>query len=764
MTTLTPTREQRDALGLFETGESLAIEAGAGTGKTSTLRLLAGSTTRRGQYLAFNKAIVLDAAGSFPENVACNTAHSLAYRAIGRRYRDRLNAPRQRNDDIARILGIRAFEISTPAGKKRLGPGYLAGLVMRATTVFCSTADPEPEARHFPYVEGIDLPLPGGERGWTNNLALRNALTPALLAAWGDLQRDDDGFLLADTKRVGPQRPGLLRFGHEVYLKLWQLNGPRIPADYILFDECQPPDTLVELAGGRGHVRIADLAEGDRVVSYTKGRVMSSRQGSVVLGKSVRPHRGELVVVAAAGRTTRYTPNHIAMARIGAAFEGRTILYLMRQGDRWRIGVTQGRHGSGPGRTTGLMGRLREERGDAAWVLEVFESRAEAEAAEQHHSLVWRIPQARFTGDGKFWNGWDTTYSDPDGCLAHFGRLRQYPLVGPERRYMLGDRFTETRACNLMDGMEVMSRDQELHPAQVWREPYDGPVVSLTVSGPATYVADGIVTHNCQDANPVMLDIVRQQVHAQLVFVGDSCQAIYGFTGAKNALREVPAENRTYLSQSFRFGPAIAEVANAVLDRLGADLRLRGLDSIPSTTGPLAAPDAILTRTNAAAVEAVLDALGRGQRPALVGGADDVIRFAEAASQLQDTGSTWHPELACFGSWGEVVAYVADDANGGDLALLVRLVEDFGPQRIVAALRRTCREDGADVVISTAHKSKGREWDRVQLADDFPDFDEGPDPEEFRLLYVAVTRARVQLDYVRVPSLRALLRPAASTR
>ena len=502
---ITPTDEQTAALAQFAFGDHLAIEAGAGTGKTSTLRLLAGSTTRRGQYLAFNKAIVTDAAGSFPENVACNTAHSLAYRAIGRRYRDRLNAPRQRNDDIARILGIRAFEISTPAGKKRLGPGYLAGLVMRATTVFCSTADQEPEARHFPYVEGIDLPLPGGERGWTNNLALRNTLMPALLAAWADLQRDDAGFLLADTKRVGPQRLGLLRFGHEVYLKLWQLNGPRIPADFIAFDEAQ-------------------------------------------------------------------------------------------------------------------------------------------------------------------------------------------------------------------------------------------------------------------DANPVMLDIVRQQVHAQLVFVGDSCQAIYGFTGAKNALREVPAENRTYLTQSFRFGPAIAEVANAILARLGADLRLRGLDSIPSTTGPLDAPDAILTRTNAAAVEAVLDALGRGKRPALVGGADDVIKFAEAAADLQDTGSTWHPELACFGSWGEVVAYVADDANGGDLALLVRLVEDFGPQRIVAALRRTCREDQADVVISTAHKAKGREWDRVQLADDFPNFDDGPDPEEFRLLYVAVTRARVQLDYVRVPSLRKLLRPAAATR
>ena len=502
-TTLTPTREQRDALGLFETGESLAIEAGAGTGKTSTLRLLAASTSARGQYLAFNKAIVQDAAASFPETVSCNTAHSLAYRAIGHRYKRRLNAPRMRNDEIARILGIEAFTASTSAGRKRLAPGFLGGLVMRSIAVFCSSADPEPEGRHVPYVDGIDLPLPNGDRGWTNNLALRAALAPALALAWADLQADDEGYAPGDRSRRGPVRPGLLRFDHGVYLKLWQLGSPRIRVDYLAFDEAQ-------------------------------------------------------------------------------------------------------------------------------------------------------------------------------------------------------------------------------------------------------------------DANPVMLDIVRQQTgHAQLVFVGDSQQAIYSFTGAVNALANVPSDHRTFLTQSFRFGPAIAEVANAILGHLGASLRLRGLDSIPSIVAPIPSPDAILTRTNAAAVEAVLRALDAGQRPALVGGADDVIRFAEAARDLQTSGSTWHPELACFESWGEVQAYVADDANGGDLSLLVRLVDDFGPARIIGALRGVCREDSADVVISTAHRSKGREWPRVQLGDDFPDFSLDPGAEEFRLLYVAATRAREQLDITRVPTLRGMLaRPA----
>ena len=59
-----------------------------------------------------------------------------------------------------------------------------------------------------------------------------------------------------------------------------------------------------------------------------------------------------------------------------------------------------------------------------------------------------------------------------------------------------------------------------------------------------------------------------------------------------------------------------------------------------------------------------------------------------------------------------------------------------------------------DVVVSTAHKAKGLEWDRVRIGDDFRGPKEDPQtgellmpaPEELRLAYVAVTRARKELD------------------
>jgi hypothetical protein len=109
--TFAPTAEQSAALELFGTGKNIAIEAGAGAGKTSTLILLAQSTTRRGQYVAFNKAIVQEAGSKMPGTVTCSTAHSLAFRAVGHQYGDRLqNSRRMRSIDIANRLGIDAHQ------------------------------------------------------------------------------------------------------------------------------------------------------------------------------------------------------------------------------------------------------------------------------------------------------------------------------------------------------------------------------------------------------------------------------------------------------------------------------------------------------------------------------------------------------------------------------------------------------------------------------------------------------------------------------
>lgn len=497
-----PTTEQIVARDAFATGGSVVVSALAGTGKTATLALMAESTERYGQYLAFNKALVLDATGKdargrqvrpprFPGTVSANTVHSLAHRAIGRSYQARLdNSRRMSSMEIARILHLEAIDLPTGVGneKRRLSPGFMAGHVMRAVDRFCQSADPTPSGEHVPYVDGLDLPDGDGRKGWANNRELRRYLAPFVTRAWLDLC----------------QKSGQLRYSHACYLKLWELSGPVIEADYLLWDEAQ-------------------------------------------------------------------------------------------------------------------------------------------------------------------------------------------------------------------------------------------------------------------DVSGVMESIVLQQKHAQIVAVGDAQQAIYGWMGAHDALTkfEARADNTATLTQSFRSGHAIAEVANSLLAQLGTDLRLRGHDDIHSavTTERLVKPSAVLCRTNAVSVRQVISHRAGGAKVALVGDGTDVLRFARAAEELQQRGSTSHPDLACFADWASVQQYVIADALGGELKLLVQLVDEFGVPIIESALSGLNSEATADVVVSTAHKSKGRQWPTVALAEDFPigTEDKPLEPEELRLQYVAVTRAQNVLDLSACPTLSAIV-------
>ena len=71
-------------------------------------------------------------------------------------------------------------------------------------------------------------------------------------------------------------------------------------------------------------------------------------------------------------------------------------------------------------------------------------------------------------------------------------------------------------------------------------------------------------------------------------------------------------------------------------------------------------------------------------------------------------------------------------------------------------------ESEADYTVSTAHRSKGLEWENVALCNDFPDVFalEGDEyDDELNLLYVAATRAKKTLviNYIVEACMRNLL-------
>jgi hypothetical protein len=274
---------------------------------------------------------------------------------------------------------------------------------------------------------------------------------------------------------------------------------------------------------------------------------------------------------------------------------------------------------------------------------------------------------------------------------------------------------------------------------------------------------DYILFDEAQDANPVIARVVEEQ-DAQKVMVGDSCQAIYGWRGAEDAMTNFDVEHRLMLSQSFRFGEVVADTANKLLGLLEAPLRLSGFDQIDSQLESLEEPDVILCRTNAAVIQYAMQAQKTEKRVAIVGGTGDLQVFVEDAEKLiNEESGVRHADLVAFNNWQEVCEYASSD-EGADLKIIVKLINEYGCYAILEVCRASVDEKNADIIVSTAHKAKGREWDKVKIAADFRRPQEEnimPSRAELMLMYVSVTRAREVLDYTGIEWIEELINAPA---
>lgn len=269
--------------------------------------------------------------------------------------------------------------------------------------------------------------------------------------------------------------------------------------------------------------------------------------------------------------------------------------------------------------------------------------------------------------------------------------------------------------------------------------------------------AEFILLDEAQDTNPVVLEVLKLQ-EAQLVYVGDQYQQIYEWRGAVNAMAAMETDHAVTLTKSFRFGSEIAAAASLVLQKLGEPKALTGNSAIKSSIAHCR-PDTILARTNANVMASLLTALDDGRKPHLVGGTTELMAMLRGVQDLKAGNLSVVPDFFGFSNWREVVEF-AGSQEGAHLLTFVNLVEARGEKQLMWALNRTVDEEDADLVLSTAHKAKGREWANVQLMDDFlparptskgatPIEAKKADDEfaaELRLFYVAMTRAREVID------------------
>lgn len=265
---------------------------------------------------------------------------------------------------------------------------------------------------------------------------------------------------------------------------------------------------------------------------------------------------------------------------------------------------------------------------------------------------------------------------------------------------------------------------------------------------------DFILFDECQDANPVLLDILSKQ-QCQKIYVGDAHQQIYSWRGSINAFSKLEGEEY-YLSQSFRFGDVIARMASIILYAKQEQKLLRGYDQVNSSIVNLDECQesvTILCRTNAKIIEEIIE---RHDKPIfVVGGVSEMLNLAKSGYALfkGDKKNITHRKIKQFKDWSAMLHF-NHQYQDAELTLLANLIKRYSYSfsdviKKVENANYTHTESEANFIFSTIHKSKGREWRNVILEDDFLIFSNNTsiatiisqEQEEMNLIYVGITRA-----------------------
>ncbi|XP_060745142.1 F-box DNA helicase 1 isoform X1 [Tachysurus vachellii] len=211
------------------------IIAFAGTGKTTTLVKYAEQRPHlRFLYISFNKSVAMQAKRSFPVNVECRTIHSMAYQAIGRRYKN-----------LSKLCSsLKPFTVAwvLPAGH---GGFVNAKVVTETINNYCSSTDEHIGPQHVP------------ER-YKNTNGREECPTEYKKKEFAlDAQN-----IWKKMTELKPTKEAAHHITHDGYLKLWQLQKPELKDyDLIFIDEaqdCTPVIMDIMLSQSCGKILVGD--------------------------------------------------------------------------------------------------------------------------------------------------------------------------------------------------------------------------------------------------------------------------------------------------------------------------------------------------------------------------------------------------------------------------------------------------------------------------------------------------------------------------
>lgn len=230
------TAEQNTCVDLYAEKKPFKVEAVAGSGKTTTVRIMAESDMdRTALYLAFNKAAADEASDKMPCNTECRTTHSIAYRSIiggNEEMRSKLSRPPWNPKQYVNAGGTvkeiaNLCKVKDVPGASRLA---VARVAKQAVSCFEASASKRVSEDHIPFAEVKKLE----DKAEAMDTAFsKKQFCDAVVACARKLW----------DERVDRNSPVVMT--HDTYLKLYQMSNPVLPYDVIFLDEAQDTSDCV---------------------------------------------------------------------------------------------------------------------------------------------------------------------------------------------------------------------------------------------------------------------------------------------------------------------------------------------------------------------------------------------------------------------------------------------------------------------------------------------------------------------------------------
>lgn len=218
---LTPTEEQWFAIDLASQGLPFALNALAGTGKSSTLKMSASVFPGELVLLVFNRPMAIEARESFKglSNIKVYTSHAYARQYV-RVSQERLNL-RLHGKFVAQRYGLGRYVLGKNA---QLNPAAVGNCVLMTVSRFCNSAASEITYRHVPSFETLFGKKPADLDFDEMAIAeLQGIVVSAARKLWSD--------------QIDPTKSNI-PIKHDTYLKQWLLTNPQINAS-VMMDESQ---------------------------------------------------------------------------------------------------------------------------------------------------------------------------------------------------------------------------------------------------------------------------------------------------------------------------------------------------------------------------------------------------------------------------------------------------------------------------------------------------------------------------------------------